>query len=500
MSTTYSTKRRRDVLGIHDPIPPEGRLKFELMNERGRVIHRTRATNALSVHLKEALATQLRGQGNTVAIGFDQTAAQTLLTDTDNVTAAIDCGYPRMYAQHRQFLRSLFLSDYAVAFSPNEWLPLGLQAGANLEAAYSGNNARRGAVQVALCQRTREYVRHVVDFGLDIANGFPIQSAGMAGLTFTPDAQNGLYAWSTLNVASGNSGNPGYSGRTATMANIPGSAYQYWGYGEEGMYKANLKLSTSWTTAASCREIAGPLKATWGSPVHDNTGLAIIGTDMWFMDTLRLRKTAIPTGTTLPTVLNTYSPVTGFTDAACQGMCTDGTNLYAVGSTKVFVISPATGAVTSSWLHNCTNVYNIQYDATMDLLLVCGTRPGVTYGWSGGSGSAMGSYADLGAQDLTFGLCREAIPFTKAGVLLGPGYATNYKSGFGGSNSGGWDAQLMLDGARYRIDTINQNQNTDAWVSITNGGMLGSRALVDTPFTKTNVQYLRVQYEFGFSA
>lgn len=494
----YDSKRRRDVLGVNDPLPPHGRLRFELMNERGRVIHRTQAINALSTHLKEALATSLRGQANQTAIGFDQTVAQVLALDTDNVQAAIDCGYPRVFAQHRQFLRSLFLSTTTAAFNPNEWLPLGLSAGANLDATYAGNNSRRGAVQLALCQRTREYVRYVVDFGLDIANGFSIESAGMAGLTFTPDAQNGLYGWSTLNVQA-SSGNPGYSGRTATMANVPGSAYQYWGYGEEGMYKCNLKLSTAWSTAASCREIAGPLKATWGNPAHDNSGLAIIGTDMWFIDTLRLRKTAIPTSTALPTVFNTYSPVTGLTESA-QGMCTDGTNLYVAGATKVFVISPATGAVTSSWTHNMTNVYNIQYDATMDMLFICGSGPGVTYGWAAASGGTMGAYADLGAQDLTFGLCREFRPFTKAGTMLSIGMPTNYKTGFGGSNSGAWDAQLFLDGARYRIDTVNQNQSLDSYVSITNGGCLGSRALVTSPFTKTNVQYLRVQYEFGFSA
>jgi hypothetical protein len=487
------------VPGVHDVIPPEGRVTLELLDERGRLKHRTFAENSLTQHYRDALATQLRGQADSVAIGFDQWGATAIGLDNDDWTNIPATGptLPKIYAQHRQFNRSIYLSDDASAINNNWWFPIGLYAGANLDATFAGVNSRRGQLTLALCQRRWDGVRFVVDFGLDVANGVQCNSVGLGSLTFW-DAGNHCFGWNTNNmyVQTGGSGYAGGSHLPVSMCRHPGTRFDYWMIstamaGYDGVCKHSLAASNAFNNVSQ-RTVGGPSRATLGIANDNQCGISIIGTDFWLMDNLRLRRSAIPTGTTY-TALNTYSPVTGFTDAACLGLATDGTNLYALGSTKVFVISPATGAVTSSWTHGMPVATALYYDDVCGVLWINCTPADVTVRVD----QLNTPYSDI-TNNASSPVARLHVPFSVAGVRR----ATNGLQPMGSQNGGTQSRTLVvLDNGNYRIDacTIPSTAYVGFAMSLTNGGCLGSRALIASPFTKDATKVLRLTYDITFA-
>lgn len=495
------TKRRWNVPGVLDVIPPEGRLTLELSDERGRLKHRTFAENSLANGFRDALTTALRGQGDQLQIGFDQWGSTVIGLDTDdwvNAPASAPT-LPKAYCQHRQFQRSIYLSNAADAINNAWWFPVGLFAGANLDVPYAGTAYARGQQVLVQCQRRIDGVRFVVDFGLDQANGFQCNSIGLAGLTFAPDTYGHVFGWETNNMYSHamNSGYPGGSAIAVSMCRHPGTRFAYWMLstglaGTNGISKQDLAASIVFNNISQ-RTVIGPTLATLGSPTTAQSGITILGTDFWLMDTLRLRRSVIPVDTTY-TALNTYSPVSGFTDAACLGLTNDGTNLYAIGSTKVFVISPSTGAVTSSWAHGMTAVVNIYYDDSLGMLLICGTPAEITAFRPVQSST---TYFDP-THDAAAPLARPWIPFTVGGTRRGGGGLFSHQSSNGPTTP---KSLVVLDGGAYRIcaHTIPSTGFLNFAMSFTNGGCLGSRALVAAPFTKDNTKVLRVTYDMTFA-
>ena len=494
---------RTIVPGARDLISPRGQFTITLTDERGRVKMRQVTENLVMNQLQEAISTQMRGQQNiNTGIGFDATGAQTNLIDTDNARAVIGQNYARNYCQHRQMLRGVYLSTNAATPAVNEWFPVGLIGGANSEAPYSGTNSRRGTLHLPLSQRRANGVRYVWDFGLDRCNGELINSAGLGGITYpSPDGHNLCWGWTTSNLGVVNGSDGYYPGQTTIRSSQPVSATQFWTFSETGLFKMDLSLSTAWTTSASAavRAIVGPTGTTLGvgtAALAGQSGIAIIGGFLWLMDTLRLRKMDLPTSTTMPTVHNTYSPVTGFTDPTCLGLCTDGVMLYAMGATKVFVIDPATGAVTSSWAHNLQNQSGgvqegrgIEWDPIHDVLWLIGRSP--VYDTAAVTGA--GAYQDV---QVTAGSTIPTIPqpWSKTGTALGPGIRPNWN---GNSNSHVNDL-LLMDDCRY-IFEIGCDGGLIYGSNTTNGGLVGTRALLGTPFTKTNLEAMRVQYDIAFS-
>lgn len=487
------------VPGIHDYLPREGRLVFELFDERMRLKHRTRAENSLTNQFREAMQTGFRGQPANRAsavntIGFDAFETGSA-TNTDDMIATAGDAVPHIYARHYQFCLSLYLSGSSAAVDDDWWWPLGLHSGARLDADNTfTDNKRRGNRVKSLMQRTPALQRYVVDFGLNIANGLPIESAGLAGVRFPgTDAFDGVYGWMTSNAFGGQTASFG-AARTRSVAPVPGAPFKVWILGDEGSFEYDFTLSASWASTA-IRSITGPSLATWGSPSASNSGIAIIGSDFWMMDTTRLRRFAMPTSSSLPTLNNTYSPVSGFTDAACLGLCSDGTDLYALGSTKVFVISTSTGAVTSSWTHNVSLAVNIWYDAVHDCVWITGadhtvyTRDG--YLINGNPSAYQGDLAHAAGQGFT-----NAAPFSKTGTALGYGWQPLHNSSAGSL----MDVYWSLDGGRVHF-FANPGHPTNASnaTSAQSGGILGTRALVDAPFTKVNTEILRVTYELAFA-
>lgn len=487
------------VPGARDLISPHGQFTITLTDERGRLKMRQVVENLVMNQLQEAISTQMRGQQNvSTGIGFDATGAQVLGVDTDNAKAAVGQAYPRVYCDHRQMLRSLFLSFNTAAPVANEWHPLGLIGGANSNAVYAGTNARRGNWNLPLSQRRPDGVRYVWDFGLDRCNGQLIASAGMGGVGFPAgEASNFCCAWHTYNQGILNS-TTGYPiGNIVTNSAAPISASKYWSYGPSGLSLIDLALSTVWSQNTNAvLALAGPTLATLGGANALNGGLAIIGTDMWVMDTLRLRRSIIPVDATY-TALTTYSPVVGFTDPACLGLCTDGTNLYALGATKVFIINPATGAVTSSWTHGVTfatgavtgvGYQSIYYEPIHDCVWITGIRDV----YLGNGASAEAAYSELAGPGATS--AANATPFTKSGTYMGLGT----RPFFEGSGNSFPSFFYTMDGGRWLI-TVGSSQGSQLANYITHGGNVGTRALLTSPFTKTASEAMRVQYDIAFS-
>lgn len=484
---------RLKVPGVNEILPPEGRLQFVLTDERGRVKHVTKAENLFMDQVREAMATQQRGQQNvTTGMGFDSTAAQTIGVDNDQRLYFGTIDSPRIYSAHNQMLRSLYLSSYNAAVEVDWWYPLGVQAGANLDAAYSGTHTRRGGVVLLQSQRRPDGVRYCWDFGLDVANGFSVESAGLAGLSFTPDGDNYAFGGIMPTVAlPGSTGQPIGNARIRATAQ-PSQNHQLWVLGEDGMFLLDFTLSQVWNTTA-IRSITGPTVATLGIADVYGSGIAIIGSSMWICDALRLRKCDIPVSTAMPAVLNTYSPITGFTDAATVAMTTNGTNLYLLGSTKVFVVDPATGAVTSSWAHGMGSVTSITYDSPENVLWIVGVPAGMTYNPSGGPNGVGDMPSDSGSND-----GRSPTPFSLAGANLGVGMAPSRHGN--PSQVFYTDTMFFMDSCRH---IFQQTNNTAAGnfqnMNQCHGGCLGSRALVETPFVKTSSEVMRVFYDIAFS-
>lgn len=496
------------VPGVHDLAPPEGRLTFELIDERtGRVRHRTQSYNSFTNQFKEALATGLRGFTPNIAasptrsIGWDPDPASAngaaFGTNTDDsLSELVGTAVPRIVARHYQFCNSLYLSSNSSAVNDDWWFPLGLEAGAALNANnLFTDNKKRGNRQLAMFERRPNLTKYVVDFGTDIANGFSIESAGLAGLRFpNTDGYDGVYGWwtgSALVVSNG----LGFGGnRMRSWTKV--SPTQIWMLGEDGLSRLQFS-NTTWPSGVG--DLSGPTTATLGSISGTNSGIAIIGSDFWLMDSLRLRRMDIPTNTSLPTVHNTYSPVTGFTDAACLGLTTDGTSLYAMGSTKVFVINPATGAVTSSWDHNLTGPggtagQTISYDETHDILWMNGSINSGNYSRDGFTMASWdpGSYSG----DIPFGSggFSALYPFSKSGTLLGFGFNPWWVA-----TSTAAEVLFTLDSGRLiGISATNTSVGSQR-IQVQSGGVLGTRALVSAPFTKTNSEVLRVTYDIEFS-
>lgn len=493
-------KEKAIVPGVHRLAPPEGRLTLSLLDERGRVIHRTEAHNSVTNQLRECVMTWVRGNDNAGWYGLDSGVFQNGQHGvfTDVAYSAVGSAYPHVYAHMTQFLSSIYLSSSSAAVDPDWWFPLGLEAGARIDANNTfTDNAKRGHRQTAHMIRTNDSMLYVVDFNLNEANGFSIESVGLAGLRYPgTDTYNGVYGWITANMFALSGGSGIAQTRVSSTTPVPGSPTKLWIYGSDGSWEIDFALGvypSNWTTTA-LRTVTGPVPATWGASVN-NTGIAIIGTDFWIMDTTRLRRTAIPTSTSLPTVHNTYSPVTGFTDAACLDMTTDGTNLYAIGSTKVFVISPITGAVTSSWDHNLTGAHSVTYDDVHDILWLIG-QENPSYSRDGYlvNNSIVQNGGDVVHSATNSGFSAP-YPFTKSGTSLGYGLQGFYTN----SSSAEIDTLTLWDSGRYIW--VNFYPATSAFNNnggVQSGGVLGTRALVDSPFTKTSANPLRVEYEVEF--
>lgn len=524
---------------IRDLAPPEGRVTVELLDERGlRVVQRERADNAILTHWNETMKLNIRGQDNSQAESqgymFHGNDATFLNTNTDMKASAagsqwykaLQLGLPVWSTPIavRNGIRSIMLSDSTQAVNADEYLfPGEMTAFCYMPEAYApSTNLRRTQLVVASSTRTPTALHYVAEWGTAYANGTH-NSVGVGGVTWpaslaaagapylsiyptqTASASNGGASDVPLTSTPAATFNPWYLPITSGRSVIGASTYtsssdvpyisgfrvsdsEWWICPSltagNNLLKINAFTATvepfTANSAAAGVAVTGPTMTTIGASTN-RCGVCAISTDLWLAYGTTLKRCVKPTTTSL-TVSNTYTP-SGV--GTLIDLTTDGTDLYWLDSTKVWVISASTGAVTSSWTHGLTGtMQNITYGIQPNRLYISYIATGVTAAVWNGSGTARTPFY-IGA-------------FTVAGTASGTSAfpSQTYSSGITTTTSG-----LIMP-----LDALNKH-----WLGYSLGNInmilpglriLGpshiSRTVLGSPVTKTSANSMRVIYEFGF--
>lgn len=229
-------------------------------------------------------------------------------------------------------------------------------------------------------------------------------------------------------------------------------------------------------------------------------GIALQGGFLWLVRDKQLFKCAKFTGGSL-SITNTYNLATPLGAEIFWDITSDGTNLYALTATKVFVLNPADGTVITSWLHGLTHsaqaiCNNIEWDPANQILWIFfGTTDEPPYHNNDPTNRTWGWFEDYGhysnrAENLrVFG-------FTTAGAAAPYSFLMfvwsyrHFARNFTGIDPQGWTGIL-----------VNQ-QNNNGYLMQTPvhlGGMIGSHALLPSDIVKTTADGLKIRYDFDFA-
>lgn len=230
-------------------------------------------------------------------------------------------------------------------------------------------------------------------------------------------------------------------------------------------------------------------------------GIAVQGGFLWLVRDKQLFKCSKYTGGSL-SILNTYNLATPLGAEIFYDITSDGTNLYGLTATKVFVMNPADGTVTTSWTHGLTHsdtptCNNIEWDpANLHLWVFLGTDDqapyvnGVTtdisWVWNGSDYAYTGSRTE-NQRVYSFSTAGVALPYSF--MMVCQGY-TLRPQGFTGIDPQGWTGFL----AGY-----DQNSGVYSQTPVHLGGMIGSHALLPSDVIKTSADGLKIRYDFDFA-
>lgn len=510
---------REPVLGIHDRISPEGRFTIELYDEHtGKVVHSVKQDNTILNSYKRLTDQRVRHSydiwsqnngGGAYNFGTYQDNWWQQLGNTSPLEG------PMQYGMESQY-RGLYLSDTSQAVNADEWaIPGNLVAQVNGAVTHPYNQSKTGTPTPIQMVADRSRRRWCFDFLPTQAIG-TISSFGFGSLLpstwYATDDVTGLpsYIWNSPGTHNNytqlsGSSNTNISDPYGSFDNIsltsnavnvsaawssPGVLWFVAG-GTHGIRKYDLNTNSA-RPSGHTAAVTGPSPATIGAASTDNIGLAIIGTDMWLSYALTLKKCAFPADTTL-TVSNTYATVSGFTDAAIFDITTDGTSLYLLGSTKVFIVNPATGAVTSSWAHGLNTgttplMCSIEYTAAPVPYLYITANKLIA-----GAGQSNEAYytSAAGTRNL------RTYSFTTAGVA-GPYHwghqNTCIYGALGATGNVVWTGSFAngWGGCSYI-------RNASLSQLMFRGPQHMSRAVLGSPVVKDSSKAMRVIYDFEFS-
>lgn len=533
-------KEKIIVPGIHDHIPPQGRVTVQLLNpDTDKVVHEVKAENAIMDWFLSQV-TMSRGDFTTVG-DIRKTHTPNLspisgLTETINQRSPVTVNmnkpgvYPGLYSAGPE---CAWIWGSSANISPNAahtHIPgsdaEGMMTGfARLDVAYTPdpNNLPRGTVVSSLCRHTWDKTRMTVEFSTAQGNGV-YRSIGTGSL-----AQRNI-----ATLSGGGAAHPAslwypMQIRSAVTTNTHISYFRYgssnthtgatWPDHRCFVVEGDVTTTSNaiWIydfSAVAVGNTAGPTSNTIGG--SGRISVATHGGSLWIGRGTTLKRCDYPTDTSL-NVLNTYSPVTGFTDAAIIDITSDGTNIYALGSTKVFIINPATGAVTSSWTHSLPRSFgtvgNIEWDPAMQMLwLTTETH---------GAGQAYIPWGPANLPNIS-NLCNpntaRSYGYTIAGTRLN--YAIPFTTPQFGVDidtqtltANAWDGSSV---SRFETGVTGMAQQ-NGWTSIVGsiitavtsgtgahglnhrGPSMSSHALLPSDVTKTSANTLRIIYDFDWS-
>lgn len=435
-------------------------------------------------------------------------------------------GHPNNFADG---MRNVILSDSTEAVDADEFIfPGEMGAYTNLREQYApAVNTKRGNLNTVTSYRTPTSLRYVCEWGTAYGNGTHnsvgignvVQAATAATHSYqclTPYLSLGSRVGNTVVVDSSNGG-PGTGGMhnshpthnsashnvfaattLPTSANTPilsgyrAANNEFWVV-QSGIAGNNLSrkdfsnLSAapfSAATAAAGHTVTGPTNTTIGGGTN-RTAVAAIGADLWLAYQGTLKRCVKPTNTSL-TVTNTYTPG-GIEN--CVDICTDNTNLYWLGATTVYVINPATGAISSSWAHGLTGTMgNIVWGgADSPYLIICYEATSLPSVATSNGMAARTSW--LGALRTVAGAAR--------GTFQIPGPVYNTAAGTA-NTTGGLIMPLTSDRKHWVGPAGNNSQLSATPQMMLFGPSHMSRTVLGSPVVKTSSNSMRVTYEFTF--
>lgn len=504
------------VPGVRDLIPPQGRVTVQLTNpETGKVKHEVQVENMIMNCWLAQANTHARG-----ALDRDDTRTQ-YQPNFSPVAANADAGFARdsLYAHlgrpgiwpslYSGYMPWLWASDKNIAPNANRTCPPhttisngNFTGHARLDLAHTSVAGRlnRGTVIASESWHKYDQSRVSVEFGSTEANG-TYRSIGVGRLASHIDENRcisspiGCNQTVQLRQVDSQIMNRGSDLMALGTSILRSAAFEdtnhFWfSNTANNLYVYDWETNTK-TTGPSGGSVAGT----------GQIGIALQGGYLWLVRDKQLFKCAKYTGGSL-SVLNTYNHATPLGAENFLDITSDGTNLYALTLTKVFVLNPADGSNTSSWTHGLThseNVVcnNIEWDpANQHLWVFFGTvsNPQHTQGdpanyvweWVNDYQHWYPGRAE-NQRVFSFSTAGVALPYSFVMPCAGAYFQPR---GFTGIDSQGWVGVLCV------YDT---NQGVYAQQPVHLGGMIGSHALLPSDVVKTVADGLKIRYDFDFA-
>jgi hypothetical protein len=529
-------KERAIVPGVRDSIPPQGRVTVQLANaDTGKVVHEVKAENAIMDWYLASATGWSRGDYNNDNRRYSQPNLSPISASTDTLLARdliqsrfnVAGQYPGLYSPGPQMCWIWGSSANISPVSTHTHFPgsdtEGMLTGfARVDVAYTpnGSNLPRGTVVSSESRQTWTESRMVIEFSTTQGNGV-YRSIGVGSVANRNLQYGGGGASHQANLWDPADARSASDTALSAVHSIPigtGAIRSvtwpdhriFWTADDTNIFLQDLSTQTTVTT--------GPSSATIGG--SGRISVAAHGGKLWVGRGTTLKRCDYPTDTTL-NVLNNYAPVTGFTDGAILDITSDGTNIYALGSTKVFVINPATGAVTSSWVHSLprtvttTEITNIEWDPAMQLLWLTiepNGATGIYYPWgpasallNSGSGQSNYNYSRSYGYTSTGTRVNYALPLvtphniyelsTQATTILGAWDGSSMSRMFTGmtgiAQQHGW---MSWHGGESTSGLGSGNRS-----NFLKGPSMASHALLPSDVTKTGANTLKIIYDFDFS-
>lgn len=365
------SKKATIVPGVHDPIPPEGRISVELLHpDTGRVRKRVRAENALMDWFrKNAAPNGGRGEGVASSIyqfdSFNPIQETTLGTPKFPAAAVGPNSWP-VYIPANNAANWLWATAQNVTpDATKHHIPTGSATGdivsaTKLDASWvpDGIQLRRGSIQLASCIRSWDRQRIVTEFGLAYGNGI-YRSIGLgsiinqrispAAMRATPSVVNnpltnnlpdfGWNSGSSVGMLNMNLGRVGHDPDLGV----------FWGQTSAIYGGSNL---IRWDGATEALTVSGANVPGSGG----QWSVAVNGSDFWITRNKVLYRCVKPTSNVAVTVTNTYDlAATIGADTILDVAVNRATNeLYLLTETRVYVVNGVTGASTSNFAHGLT--------------------------------------------------------------------------------------------------------------------------------------------------
>jgi len=510
------------VPGVRDLIPPQGLVTVQLTHpDTGKVVHEVKAENMIANCWLAQVNGHFRG-----AMDNDNSRNQ-YLPNFSPVAANSDAGFTREYVwahlgrpgiypgMYGAYMPWLWASDKNIAPNASRTVPpcsnLSLSAiahnlGGNMTGhvrtdvahATTTGQVNRGTTTAAESWHKWDQSRLTVEFATSEGNGTyrsigvgrlasayqanrcivqPLSCADVVSLRAT-GSQNVSYGQGVINIGS----------NFVRSASFEDSNHFWLSSTANALFVYDFETNTTTN---------GPTSAS--IPGTNQISVVVKGSDLWLARDKQIFRCVKFTGSTL-SITNTYNLATPLGAENILDMTQDGTSIYLLTQTKVFVVNPADGTVTTSWAHNLThfdaaNCCSIEWDgANQHLWIHFGVDNDPQYqndssqwiwNWQNGWGTYGYTTQDINTKVFSFSTAGVLLPY----IILLHAFAYQIRSyAFTGMDPQGWFAMWANFGdSGYRQGFMNMCS------------MIGSHALLGSDVVKTSTNGLKIVYDFNFA-